>query len=46
MNSKLKYGFLIEHMTPEEKASLMSGAHIGREAAAERRLRRQQRGVL
>ncbi len=36
MKNKLKYGFLIAHMTPEEKASLMSGADFWHTKAVER----------
>ncbi len=36
MKNKPKYGFLIEHMTLEEKASLMSGADFWHTKAAER----------
>lgn len=36
MSGKLKYGFLISHMTLEEKASLMSGADFWHTKAVER----------
>ena len=36
MSDKLKYGFLIAHMTLEEKASLMSGADFWHTKAVER----------
>ena len=36
MKDKLKYGFLIDHMTLEEKASLMSGADFWHTKPVER----------